>query len=127
MKLFLLSRYCFLNLLLNFSLFANIVYVFYAIYLFKIRACNDFLCMLDPYIYSFFYYFICIAISILLIVALLIEIFLRKSNKDNELVMGKHKVLKEILLVLGFFSFILLYLIFFSILSFLIKVSANVD
>ena len=127
MKLFSLSKYYSLNILCYFSLFANVVYIFYAIYLFKIRTCNGLLCMLDPFIYSLFYYFICITITILLVIALLIEVFLRKSKKDNEFSVSKYKVLKNIMFVLGFFSFILLYLMFFYILNFLINVSANID
>lgn len=108
-------------------MFANIVYVFYAIYLFKIRTCNGLLCSIDPYIYSLFYYFICITIAILLVIALLIELFLRKSKKDNELSVSKYKVLKNFMLILGTFNFIILCFVFFYILNFLMDITASID
>ena len=108
-------------------MFANIVYVFYAIYLFKIRTCNGLLCSIDPYIYSLFYYFICIAIAILIVIALLIELFLRKSKKDNELSVSKYKVLKNFMLILGTFNFIILCFVFFYILNFLMDITASID
>ena len=128
MNIFWLSKYCSFNILLYFSLFANILYIFYAIYLFKIKIFNGLLCVIDAFIYSWFYYFICIIVVCFLAVILLIERFLYKLNKlqNNHVVLEKSN-LKSFIFSICIFCFVLLFLVFFTISTLLLNISSHID
>ena len=128
MNIFWLSKYCSFNILLYFSLFANILYIFYAIYLFKIKIFNWLLCVIDAFIYSWFYYFICIIVVCFLAVILLIERFLYKLNKlqNNHVVLEKSN-LKSFIFSICIFCFVLLFLVFFTISALLLNISSHID
>jgi len=128
MNIFWLSKYYSFNILLYFSLFANILYIFYAIYLFKIKICNGVLCVVDPFIYSWFYYFICIIIVCFFALILLIEHFIYKLNKlqNNHVVIEKSN-LKSFIFSICIFCLVLLFLLFFAISILLLNISSSID
>lgn len=128
MKFFGLSKYYSLNILLYFSLVANILYVFYAIYLFNIKSCTGLLCVLDPFVYSLFYYLVCIFIVAIFFILLCIEYILQKSKKvKNNIKVIENILLKRVLFFIGGSSLLFLVLMFFTILIFLLNISANID
>ena len=81
MKFFNLSKFYVLNILAYFSLVANFVYVFYAIYLFKFKNCSGLLAEFEPLVYTGIYYFYCALIIVVLFLFIFIEFMLRKTGK----------------------------------------------
>lgn len=124
MKIFRFSNYYSLDILALFSLFSNIAYLFWAIYFFNFKTCNGTLCSLDPFIFSFIYYTICIVILVIIFVLLLIEFLLKKKYKDMHI---NYSTKTKIILAISCICTTLSFIAFTYFLTFLLKISANID
>lgn len=110
-----LSKYYFLNILAYFSLFANLLYVFYACAL-----CINYIFFSNKNIYdylglfakTFNYYFVIFCIIFVIIISFIIELFLRKIGKINNFHKTENTLYPKILLWLSLFLIPLSFLFF---------------
>ncbi len=128
MKNFNLSKFYVLNILAYFSLLANFIYVFYAIYLFKFKELSDFFAELEPFICTGIYYLCCAFIIVILLVLALIEFCLRKIGKIktyNQL--PENKNLAKSILSLSIIGVLFVYSVLFFLLHLFLEISSKID
>lgn len=128
MKLFNLSKFYVLNVLAYFSLIANFIYVFYAIYLFKFKELSEFFAELEPFICTGIYYICCALVIVILLVLALIEFGLRKIGKIktyNQL--PENKKLAKSIFVLSIIGVLFVYFVLFFLLHLFVEISSKID
>ena len=128
MKFFNLSKFYVLNILAYFSLVANFVYVFYAIYLFKFKNCSGLLAEFEPLVYTGIYYFYCALIIVVLFLFIFIEFMLRKTGKIktyNQLLTNKK--LSTNLFVISIIGVLFVYGVLITLFYLFLQVSSNID
>lgn len=124
-----LSKYYLLNILANFSLLANIFYIFYALILcinYKIFSHKNIYDYLNLFGSTSVYYFIVFFVIFILVFCFILELILRKFGKINKF----NKIERNKLQIFLFwFSLILIPLSFLFLVSNLIYLAiiTNID